>query len=310
MIDFRNLHADRVPGRYNAEKAPHKAVLLLAIIKLYENKKINLEKIMFKDMYLLETYKDIWKCLDYKKLGPISLPLFHLKTDGFYKIHFKVEKPFSPKGSLKKLLDQAERAEFNDEFVEILSNEVLRKKEIEEILTGGHFTTKEISKVNAKLRLLDKSFEYEKILNDYPSKSFETKFVKDQSKEYTKVRSGSFRRMILKFYNSTCAICRVSIIVEDISVIDAAHILPFSEFCNDDPRNGIALCKNHHWLFDNGGISISPEYRIKISNNIAKETPEGVLSQYFRKKITLPNDKILYPAKEALEWHNFRWNFI
>ncbi|WP_346189974.1 HNH endonuclease [Rubritalea halochordaticola] len=30
------------------------------------------------------------------------------------------------------------------------------------------------------------------------------------------------------------------------TVVDAAHIIPFSESQDDHPRNGIALCKNHH----------------------------------------------------------------
>jgi hypothetical protein len=45
-----------VGGRYHASKAPHKAVLLLAVIKLFENKKINWVQLFYDDQKLLQFF--------------------------------------------------------------------------------------------------------------------------------------------------------------------------------------------------------------------------------------------------------------
>ena len=86
------------------------------------------------------------------------------------------------------------------------------------------------------------------------------------------------------------------------SPIQAAHILPFTEFHNDDTRNGIALCSLHHWAFDSQLLAVSPIYRVKVSNSIDDEQPERVLSQYMRSKVLLPEQERYWPAQEALEW--------
>lgn len=42
------------------------------------------------------------------------------------------------------------------------------------------------------------------------------------------------------------------------SVVEAAHIVPFSESGADHGGNGLFLCKNHHHLFDNHSFTIRP----------------------------------------------------
>jgi putative restriction endonuclease len=40
------------------------------------------------------------------------------------------------------------------------------------------------------------------------------------------------------------------------AIVDAAHIEPFAETQKDDIENGLALCKNAHWMFDEGLWSV------------------------------------------------------
>ena len=84
MINLKNLHADQNQNHYTTGKAPHKAILILTCIKLYENNLLNLKDVRFNDINILQTYRDIWGCLKYEKPGPIHNPFYHLKTDGFY----------------------------------------------------------------------------------------------------------------------------------------------------------------------------------------------------------------------------------
>ena len=81
--------------------------------------------------------------------------------------------------------------------------------------------------------------------------------------------------------------------------MDGAHILPFSEFHNDDPRNGLALCKNHHWGFDIGAWSLSDSYEIIVTPKLIND----LVYVENGKTIVQPKDPIYLPDPFALQWH-------
>lgn len=62
----------------------------------------------------------------------------------------------------------------------------------------------------------------------------------------------AFAKEVLLAYNYRCAVCGIALGgIEGIdSGIDAAHILAWSKYDLDVVQNGIALCKLHHWAFD------------------------------------------------------------
>jgi len=79
--------------------------------------------------------------------------------------------------------------------------------------------------------------------------------MKTLFKEEVFIRSGIFKREIPKLYNNTCAISQLRIdATANISMVDACHIVPFSEAYDDTLTNGIALCPNLHRAFDRGLI--------------------------------------------------------
>ncbi len=106
-------------------------------------------------------------------------------------------------------------------------------------------------------------------------------------------------------YNYTCAVCQLRIVTMDgESATDAAHIIPFRISKNDDVRNGISLCKLHHWSFDKGLISLSRNYRVVVSRLIVEQGPmEWKLTTLRGKSILLPEHDQLHPAQDALDWH-------
>ncbi|MCY4623467.1 MAG: HNH endonuclease [Chloroflexi bacterium] len=94
--------------------------------------------------------------------------------------------------------------------------------------------------------------------------------------------SAKFRALVRKAYNSTCAVCGRHLPATKrnrLPGVDAAHILPWSEYELDVVFNGICLCKLHHWAFDEGLIRITANH-----GQFSVEVP-GDISDYFIQEV-------------------------
>jgi len=119
------------------------------------------------------------------------------------------------------------------------------------------------------------------------------------------VRDQGFRRVIITAYAHRCAFCGIRMQTADgRTVVDAAHIKPWSISHNDDPRNGLALCRLCHWAFDAGLLGVSDKYSLLAAKqlSVAPNLP-GHLSTLTGRDIFLPSDDELWPDKEMLKWH-------
>ena len=92
------------------------------------------------------------------------------------------------------------------------------------------------------------------------------------------IRRAGFRQAIMRLYDYTCAVCRLRIVTMDgESATDAAHIIPFHiSQSNDDVRNGVSLCKLHHWAFDKGLISLNKTYQGPIVSPLMSDRPTAM----------------------------------
>jgi len=118
-------------------------------------------------------------------------------------------------------------------------------------------------------------------------------------------RDQGFRRAVVSAYDHRCALCGVRIITsEGHTVVDAAHIQPWSVSHNDDIRNGMALCKICHWAFDEGMVGISDTYTVIASHQITvhPNLPGNFLTLSGR-GIIPPVEQALWPAQQYLKWH-------
>ena len=120
-------------------------------------------------------------------------------------------------------------------------------------------------------------------------------------------RSPAFRRKILEIYDHQCAACGLRIklpVAQDVSFIDAAHLIPFAESRNDHPTNGLALCKNHHWAMDRNLIAPCPDYHWHVSKILdpRRSTGEADLISLTGQALLLPRDQAFHPDVHALEW--------
>ena len=119
-----------------------------------------------------------------------------------------------------------------------------------------------------------------------------------------RVNQSFFRSTILSSYNLKCCVTGLSI--SDFLV--ASHIIPWSKDEKNrlNPHNGVCLNSIHDKAFDRGFITITPDYKIKISKYLNDFKKENAVSDLFLKyenqPIILP-DKFL-PSKEFLEYHH------
>lgn len=118
-----------------------------------------------------------------------------------------------------------------------------------------------------------------------------------------RVNQSFFRSTILSSYSSKC--CITGLPIPDLLV--ASHIIPWSKDKENrlNPRNGLCLNSIHDKAFDKGHITITPDYKIKISKYL-HDFKEIAISDLFLKydktPIFLP-DRFL-PSKDFLDYHN------
>ena len=119
-----------------------------------------------------------------------------------------------------------------------------------------------------------------------------------------RVNQSFFRSTILSSYNIKCCITGLSI--SDFLV--ASHIIPWSKDEKNrlNPHNGLCLNSIHDKAFDSGFITVTTDYKIKVSKYFNDYKKEKAVSDFFLKyenqTIILP-DKFL-PSKEFLEYHH------
>ena len=117
-----------------------------------------------------------------------------------------------------------------------------------------------------------------------------------------RIGQGSFRILVTDAYYRRCAISGE----KTLPVLEAAHIKPFSESGPHHIQNGILLRSDIHKLFDEGYMTIAPDFRIEVSKRLKQDYGNGrIYYQYHGQELcVLPKRIDEQPAKDYLSWHN------
>ncbi len=119
------------------------------------------------------------------------------------------------------------------------------------------------------------------------------------------VRDAAFTRVVRHAYNRTCAMTGLQLINGGGRCeIEAAHIKAVEFDGPDSPRNGIALSRTIHWMFDRGLLSVEDDGRILVARNLIPEQVKRMLNPDGR--IILPTDKMFAPHRSFLRFHRER----
>jgi putative restriction endonuclease len=117
-------------------------------------------------------------------------------------------------------------------------------------------------------------------------------------------RDKAFREIVVREYNYSCAVCELMFQWNSLSEATAAHIIPKHQNGTDDPRNGLALCRTHHWAFDAHIFTLSDNYEIALNPKIEEADSNNFpLLEMEGKSILLPSNEMLWPHPNAIKWH-------
>lgn len=294
--------------------APHKAVLLLSVIRGIELSYIQ-NNIISISPELVSLFKSTWNMLvDSKHMATFALPFFHLRTEGFWHLHvrpgfenwLKVTKSL---GSFNQLRIAIECATLDGELFLLLANGKTRNQ-LKQVLLETYFTHTMSNwnklSTNSYFDELSDSLVRENPAA-YAINIEKLKFTLDTEgfAEEIFIRSGIFKREVVKIYNYTCCVSGLRVdTASSASLIDSCHIIPFSESHDDTLSNGLALCPTLHRAFDRHLIAIDDNYRIAVSKSLIERSDSHYSIQQFNgRHIYLPADKTCYPALNNLQKH-------
>ncbi len=284
-----NLRVDR-----KGSIAPHKPLLLLVLAELAEQGKLS-DKILPLTGELVFRFLAYWTVVAERRSQrpDIHLPFYHMRSDGCWT-------PLDEEGRPTLERRRAVAARLDETFLACL-NETDFRKQMRRILIAKYFT-------DAR----ERTSLYELVGLPVPPEMI----VKEDARLYEvardRGREARFRLTVVPAYNYTCALTRYRLMTVDSgSIVEAAHIHEFADSRNNHPRNGIALCKNAHWMFDEGLWSLDDEYRVLIAATRFDESgePAFLLSHQAGSHIFLPSDPNFWPDKTHLAWHRKRHRF-
>ena len=174
-----------------------------------------------------------------------------------------------------------------------VQREMLRKTLIDKYFPSAHIRFQEVSKeVKPYLDLFQTNF-----LTGLASESDD-----DMEQE---VRGTLFKQQVPKLYNYRCAISGMQVnSTKNASLVDACHIQPWSLNHVDTIQNGICLTPTLHRAFDRGLVTISDDYRTRVSSSFIEDSNSSyALGQFEGQKLYLPEKAEYAPSLEYLEWH-------
>ena len=302
LTRFEKIRPRTVSGR----EKPHKICMLLAVLDLAKAGGLQENKI-YCNIDLIERYKDFFNAASaLDDIPNPHYPFFFLRgnlTDSSHSFWHLQPVPGQEDNLLKltsiskfsELTANVEYAWLDQELFELLK--VARNIDtFEESVTRywlNRTNTDLRSIVNASSQISD----YERLIRQGGSSKLPISNLES-------VRSPAFRRVVTQIYDYRCAATGVRLLLPSgEAMVQAAHIHPFSEAADDDPRNGLALTPNIHWAMDKNLIAPGPDRLWHVSKVLDRRIPDfSMLCSLEGMPLFLPAELRFAPKEESLVW--------
>jgi putative restriction endonuclease len=310
---------NRAPGAVWTEatkhKAPHKPLLLLAVLDLVHRGVIASPFIdVTGDLVELnELFNLYWRrIIPLGQSSSIAFPFSRLDREPFWELVPQLDKTITQAiinntSSITYLRKYALGARMDEGLFRIMQTGEGREA-LREALLQSCFSVEAQVMLREQSVINREAFDYSRILEEKSHLPL-VKEIVEADNYRTAARDQGFRRIVIKAYDHRCALCGVRIITpEQHTVVDAAHIVPWSRSKNDDIRNGMALCKLCHWAFDEGMMGVSDSYEVITSRQIAADpNVPGFLLTLTGRGIIGPQERELWPARQYIAEHRQEW---
>ena len=125
-----------------------------------------------------------------------------------------------------------------------------------------------------------------------------------------RVNQARFRKAVLASYNATCCISGL----QHEKLVIASHIVPWSEDTKNrlNPQNGLCLSALHDRAYDQGLITVMPDYTVRVSPGLKASPVQAFLQSSLietdSKRIRLPERFVPDPVFLAV--HARRFGFM
>ena len=292
-------------NRAGDHPSPHKPVMLLAVLELAEAGLLTENKICY-NQELLERFRSFFQAV--QKTGDACnpyFPFFHMyKGEPFWHL-----KPLPGKDATIEAMSTVRgpsaitanivHAFLDDELFAMIHREEERLVLRQALIDAWFPKDGEVIKTVAAEERQIVTYENEL------KRRVEHKAAESPDESYDeKARSAAFSRLVRVAYDYRCAASGCRVILPDGSVmVEAAHLIPFSESKDNDPRNGIALAPNFHWALDKYILAPGPDLKWHVSSMLDKRNRDyQELIELDKKPLLLPANKKYYPRMDALEW--------
>ena len=295
---FQKLRVDRA----GKTPAPHKPLLLLVVLDLIECGDLKTPRIRLTPE-LAFRFLGYWEIVAARgrHLGRVELPFFYLRSDGIFHLvaHEGLHAALSSirPTSVELLNRVVDYAEIPGDLFVLMSDPECRTAMRKTLIQGDWFLPDEQVKLCAVLGIDGGSIA----INP------EMALLSAVDEGVRMGRDIRFRLQIVPLYGYSCLLCGVKVLLPSgVALVEAAHIHQFSKSRNDDVSNGMALCRNHHWAFDQGLWTLSSNYDVLVSlEHFAEAAPNELpLCAYHNQPVDLSRLALEYrPSQEHLGWH-------
>ena len=313
---------NRAPGRVwtdtTKKRAPHKPILLLAVLDLVARGVITSPFIdVTGDLVELnELFNLYWRrIIPLGQTSSIAFPFSRLHNEPFWELVSLPEKEITPAtinniSTVSQLRTLALGARMDEELFHYLQEPACRNA-LREALLRSSFSEQGRAALEEQATINAEAYDYSKELEQKAHLPLVKETLAAEAYKPA-ARDQGFRRIVVTTYDHRCALCGVRIITpEGHTVVDAAHIVPWSKSKNDDIRNGMALCKLCHWAFDEGMMGVSENYDVITSRQIgANPNVPGFLLTLTGRGIIGPPDRDLWPAQQYLAEHRREFRLV
>lgn len=270
------------------DSAPHKPLLLLSVMDLVESGLITTNPIP-RSAELTYQFLTYSRVVAHRRTGlDIRMPFHHLGGDGIWQPLDKSLRP-SPDNRVTMF------AQCPDAVVIAFQDPSFRDQ-ARRLLIVKYFLPSEQLSLAASLGIPEGDLGL----------AVATVEQVERERAVKRGRDVRFRQVVVAAYNFTCGLTRHRLTTLNRgSLVDAAHIHQFSDSRNNDPRNGIALSKNAHWMFDQGLWTITDDLTVQVAHTYFVENhPSGEeLSSFEGRTLLVPADPLLRPDATYLAWH-------